>query len=59
MTDKPSSNRAPRNPNKTPEKLDAEIGRVREREVRRLIAAADAGGYFDIRLNNDQIVGMF
>ena len=58
MTDKPTGNRAPRSPNKTPEELEDEMARVREREERRLITAADNAGYFDIRLKNEQIVKM-
>ena len=59
MTDKPTGTRAPRSPNKTPEELDAEIARVRDREERKLIATAEAAGYFDIRLTKDQLEGMF
>ena len=59
MTDKPTGTRAPRRPNKTPEELDAEIARVRDREERKLIATADAAGYFNIRLTKDQLEGVF
>ena len=39
--------------------LDAEIGRVRAREERRLARQADKAGYFRRRMRNEEILGLF
>ena len=39
--------------------LDAEIARVREREERRLIRLARKAGFFDVRLQNEEIDALF
>ena len=39
--------------------FEAEIDRVRVREERKLLAAAEKAGYFDVRLGKDQLYAMF
>ena len=39
--------------------LDAEIGRVREREEKRLVRMARKAGYFDVRIKNEEFGRIF
>ena len=48
-----------RDPGERLEEVETEIARVREREEKRLIQAADKAGYFGVRLGKDQIIDMF
>ena len=58
-TDKPSRQYRRRAPEEKLAEIEAEMTRVRAREERKLITAADKAGYFGVRLSKDQLSDMF
>ena len=59
MTDKPTRKRKAHDPEEKLAETEVEITRVRAREERKLITAAEKAGYFDVRLSKDQLSEMF